>query len=134
MVHRNLPPHALAFCPDPVLVWTAQDAQRWDCYGERFTTIEYDYLHGLQVKAKCNGGIEQKEIVGEYLFTAAPLGDGFSLTPEQSKEFTFVKLDNGRLTVQPTNFTIYEEKSFTANPEMAVPMGLKRQTTIWQCE
>lgn len=129
-VYRNLPPHVLAFRSDPEPLWTPQDAQRWDCYGERFSTIEYQYLSGLDVLAMIGMGT----VRGKYLFTAAPIGDGFSLYPEQAKEFTFVKLDNGRLTVQPTNYVIFREKSFTTNPDMQWPTGLKRQTDIWTCE
>lgn len=133
-IYRNLPPHAIAFRPDAAEFWLPQEAQRWDCYGERFTTVEYSYLSGLDVRAICNEGDERREIVGEYLFTVAPIGDGFSLDPSQAKEFTFVKLGNGRLTIQPTNYVLFQEKSFTTNPGFEWPTGLKRQTEIWNCE
>jgi len=69
-----------------------------------------------------------------YLFTAAPKGDGFSLVPEQAKEFSFCQLQNGRYTVQPTNHILVEERSFTRNPDRVFPAGLKRQTDVYSCE
>ena len=128
-VYRNLPPHAIAFSDSPEEPWSVQDAETWDCYGRDFTTIEYDYLSGLDVLVRAN----KKEYAGEYLFTVAPIGDGFSAAPEQSKEFSFIKLDNDRLTIQPTNHIIFRERSFTTK-EMAFPATLKRQTDVWTCE
>jgi hypothetical protein len=57
--------------------------------------------------------------------------DGFSLEPEQSKEFYFVKLDNGRFTAQPTNHVLAKDKSFTT--EVAWPK-LQRQTETWSVD
>jgi len=128
-IFRNLPPHAIAFDPEPDGVWTPQDAQTWDCYGWDFTTLEYDYLRGLECRVKANG----KDHIGEYLFTVAPVGDAYSAAPDQAKEFTFVKLDNGWLTIQPTNHTVFRERSFTGS-QMEFPAGLKRQTTVWTVE
>lgn len=129
-IYRNLPPHALAFSAMPeFLVWTPQDAQAWDCYGTDFTTLEYAYLQGLDCRVRANG----QEYAGQYLFTVAPVGDGFSAYPEQAKEFVFVRLDNGRLTIQPTNHLIFQERSFTGE-QMNFPTGLKRQTEIWCAE
>lgn len=129
-IYRNLPPHALAFSQTPQCPWTEQDAQTWECYGRDFTCVEYPYLAGLSVKAKAN----RKEYEGQYLFTVAPSGDGFSAEPEQSKEFSFIALENGRLTIQPTNHLIIREKSFTTNDAMEFPQDLKRQTEVYQCE
>jgi hypothetical protein len=132
-VYRGLPPHAIAFSDTPdEMDWTQDMAQQWDCYGYEFTTIEYEYLKGLDVTAKCDSGRVLRD--GAYLFTAAPIGDGFSAYPEQSKEFSFIRLYNGRLTVQPTNNLLFVEKSFTHNPEGEWPRGLKRQTDVWTCE
>jgi hypothetical protein len=63
----------------------------------------------------------------------APIGDGFSAVPEQAKEFHFLHLENGRLTIQPTNRIVYEERSFTTGP-LAFPRGLARQTEVYSCE
>jgi hypothetical protein len=52
--------------------------------------------------------------------------------PEQSKEFSFCALDNGRLTIQPTNHVLFMEPSFTNQDGW--PTGLKRQTEIWRVE
>jgi len=46
-----------------------------------------------------------------------------------------VSLDNGRLTIQPTNHVRIHERSFTtATPGAPFPTGLRRQTDIWSCE
>lgn len=127
-VYRNVPSHALAFEKFPHGEWSPEDAQTWDCYGESFTTLEYTYLQGLRCHVRANG----KEHSGHYIFTAAPIGDGFSAYPEQAKEFYFIQLDNGRLTIQPTNQVILEERSFTNSTLW--PSGLKRQSTVYSCE
>jgi len=128
-VYRNIPAHAIAFEAQPCGVWTPQHAQTWDCYGENFTALEYKYLSGLECSAKCNN----VAVVGEYLFSVAPIGDGFSAYPEQAKEFYFIKLENGRLTIQPTNHVVFKERSFTGD-KFGVCSGLKRQNTIWSVE
>lgn len=128
-VYRCLPPHALAFSNDAEPDWETQQAQRWDCYGSDFSTLEYTYLRGLQVEALV--GKANDHITGEYLFTAAPIGDGFSRHPGQAKEFMFIELENGRLTIQPTDRVLFHETSF-ATPRW--PTDLKRLETIWSCE
>jgi len=129
-VYRNLPPHALAFDQDPDAgLWTPQDAATWDCYGINWTANEYDYLRELECKVRANG----QEHLGQYLFSAAPVGDAFSAYPEQAKEFAFVRLDNDRLTIQPTNHIVFREKSFTDN-KLEFPSGIIRQTQIWTTE
>ena len=127
-VYRSLPPHALAFLMHPTL-WSARHAQTWDCYGTEFSALEYPYLSGLRCLAKT--GTTTSE--GRYLFSVAPVGDGFSAQPEQAKEFHFIELENGRLTVQPTDRVVYEDKSFTVGP-LAFPHGLARQTEVYSCE
>ena len=128
-VYRNLPAHAIAFGPEPDGEWGPSQAQQWDSYGWDFTAIEYDYLRGLDCMVKAG----DSEITGEYLFTVAPVGDAFSAYPEQAKEFTFAKLDNGWLSIQPTNRVVFREKSFTDN-KLEFPVGLKRQTDVWTAE
>ena len=128
-IYRNVPAHAIAFDQDPQNPWSPDEAQSYDCYGERFTTLEYTYLSGLDCKAKCKD-IPYK---GKYLFTVAPIGDGYSAYPEQAKEFCFIQLDNGRLTIQPTNHVVFRERSFTDN-KLEFPSGLRRQTNVWSAE
>ena len=127
-IYRNVPAHALAFTL-PTPTWTPKEAQHWNCYGEDFTCLEYTYLSGLTCKAKANG----REHIGTYLFTAAPVGDAFSAYPEQAKEFCFIQLENGRLTIQPTNHVVFQELSFT-DANFTFPSGLKRQTYIYSAE
>lgn len=129
-IYRDLPPHAIAFSAKPSGTWTVQDAQTWDCYGLGWSAVEYDYLHGLDCRAKCAG----KEHAGKYLFSVAPVGDGFSAYPEQAKEFSFVQLASDRLTVQPTNHLLFVDRSFTRNVTGKFPTDLKRQTKMWSVE
>jgi len=126
-IYRNLPPTAISFTPDPDPEWSLQQAQSWDCYGVGFSALEYPYLAGLRCAAKCAG----EDFQGSYLFTVAPVGDAFSAYPEQAKEFSFVELENGRLTIQPTNNLLFEERSFTKPAGWPV---LKRQIDTYHCE
>ena len=128
-IYRNVPAHAIAFHKFPQEPWSADEAQTWDCYGEQFTTLEYKYLSGLDCKVKCKDAAYD----GKYLFTVAPIGDGFSAYPEQAKEFCFIQLYLGRLTVQPTNHVVFRERSFTDN-KLEFPSGLRRQTDVWSAE
>jgi hypothetical protein len=126
-VYRAVPPHALAFYENPEPDWAPQQAQRWDCYGREFSTIEYTYLRGVEVVAKCSDTLRG----GDYLFTAAPIDDGFSRHPEQAKEFMFIKLNTGRLTIQPTDKVLFTDPSFVT-PEW--PTDLKTTTETYSCE
>ena len=127
-IYRNVPAHGIAFSL-PTPTWTPKEAQTWNCYGEDFTCLEYSYLSGLKCKVKAN----EREFLGSYLFTAAPVGDGFSAYPEQAKEFGCIQLENGRLTIQPTNHVLFQEISFT-DPTFEWPRGLQRQTHIYSAE
>lgn len=128
-VYRNLPPHAIAFSETPEAVWEPKQSQHWDCYSWDFATLEYDYLRGLDCKVKANC----KDYLGQYLFSATPVGDGFTAATDQNKEFSFIRLDNDRLTTQPTNHIVFQDRSFT-DGKMEFPKGLKRQTEVWSVE
>jgi hypothetical protein len=129
-IYRSIPIHALAHEQNPSnLNWEASKAQRWDCYGTGWSTTEYTYLKALECNAKCG----DEDHGGEYLFTVAPMGDGFSEYPGQAKEFTFVKLYNGRYTVQPTDYIIFKDRSFTSH-NWEFPSCFKRQNDIFSCE
>jgi hypothetical protein len=128
-IYRNLPLHALYFGSDILpSEWPLKRSQRWDCYGWNFETIEYTYLRSQRCMANCDGDYYH----GDYLFTAAPFDDGFSDDPEQNKEFLFIKLDNGRITAQPTNKVMILDDSFHKNTEL--PSGLKVSKEIYSCE
>jgi hypothetical protein len=129
-IYRNLPLHALANRPDPVMDWDEGLSQRWNCYGTGWSATEYTYLKGYKCNARCAADVS---VLGHYLFTVAPVGDGFSESPDQSKEFTFVKLINGRFTVQPTDRLLFEDKSFTTH-NWAWPTCFKRQMETYSCE
>jgi len=122
-IYRSLPPHAIAFCKDSP-PWQVKDAQLWDCYADKFQLHEYSYLKEMTVRTKDHSGT--------YLFTAAFTDDGFTRAPEQQKEFSFIELDNGRLTIQPTNRILFEDRSFTV--DSGAPKDLMTQTKVWSCE
>lgn len=129
---RNLPPQAIAFTDSPQEPnWAANDAQRWNCYSQNWAAIEYNYLSGLRCKAAINS---DRAVMGSYLFSVCPLDDGFTAYPEQAKEFMFIQLDNGRLTIQPTNYVLFQENSFTVNPDLSFPRGLKVSREIYSVE
>ena len=56
-----------------------------------------------------------------------------SATALTNKEFHFIELENGRLTIQPTDRVVYQEKSFTTGL-LAFPKGLRPQTEVYRCE
>jgi hypothetical protein len=127
-VYRNIPIHALAWKADSEWVWTPKDAQSWDCYDYDFTVIEYEFLKDAPCLVRAN----VHEYPGRYLFTIAPLYDGWSARTDQAKEFSFVALENGRYTVQPTNHLLICERSFVKNPQW--PTEIKLQTQTYSCE
>ena len=127
-VYRGIPPHALTFNTEPAMAWEPNDAQRWDCYGHQFSMLEYTYLRGLS----CIARVGDDDYPGEYLFTAVPIDDGFSRHPGQSKEFMFIELENGRLTIQPTDKVLFRDMSFGGEP--AWPKNLKRMDREWSAE
>jgi hypothetical protein len=138
-IYRNVPLHHLASMPDAEEVWLPGHAQVWDCYGYNFTILEYPMFFEMEVVARI--GLREgrspyvsntKEYPGSYLFTVAPIGDGWSIYPEQTKEFTFVELDNGRFSALPTNAVLMNDKSFVV--DLNWPKFLKRQTEVWSAE
>jgi len=126
-VYRNVPLHRLAH-RETVTGWTPCEGQTWDCYGHHFSVVEYPFLEAAPVIVRLRS---KEELTGRYLFTAIPMLDGFSLEPEQSKEFYFIKLDNGRFTAQPTNHVLVQDKSFITVSEWP---RLKRQTEAWSVD
>jgi len=109
-IYRDVPPHALAFRQQPADPWLLDDAQRWNCYGTQFSTIEYTFLQGLNLRTRQIRN--EKEELGQYLFTAVPLNDGYTEEPAQAKEFVFCQLFNYRLTILPTNMVLFKDASF----------------------
>ena len=131
---RNIPPHAILFedpHPLPTTTWSIKQAQRWDCYSQNWSAIEYRYLANLRCKAAIDA---ETSLLGTYLFSVCPLDDGFTAYPEQAKEFMFIQLDNGRLTIQPTNCVLFRENSFTVNDELLFPKDLKASDLIYSSE
>jgi hypothetical protein len=129
-VYRNLPLHRLRHRPEATASWTPTQAQEWDCYGERFSTLVYPYLDGLDCRAQISP--DDRWLSGSYRFNAVPLADAYTHEPEQAKEFIFIALDNGRFTAQPSNRVLFTDKSFTAGE--LPPGGLRVQTETWHAE
>lgn len=127
MLYRGVPPHAVSFSKTNNL-WMKHEAQMWDCYSNDFTILENPILAGFRIRAKCNGTIH----MGEYLFELTHLNDGWSNSPEQDKTFYFIKLNNGRITILPTNRIVFEDLSFIQ--EMSELPKLKLSSTIYSCE
>ena len=127
-VYRNVPLHRLAHSPTCENVWKTDDAQTWDCYGHHFSVVEYPFLEAVPMHVKLR---DKEERYGRYMFTAIPMLDGFSLEPEQSKEFYFIKLDNGRFTAQPTNHILVKDKSFVTTVDWP---RLQRQAETWSVD
>lgn len=122
-IYRNVPLHQLATkkSDDP---WSAAQAQTWDSYGYQFSLIEYPFLQSMNARARLQN---HQECDGHYLFTLVPVGDAFSASPEQSKEFFFLELhDNHRFTAQPSNQVLINDRSFVN--ELEWPKFLKRQS------
>lgn len=126
-VYRNVPLHQIAWRKTED-AWDATLAQRWNAYGYEFSVIEYPYLVGLNGMARC----DDQDFVGRYLFTLIPIGDAYSATPTQAKEFYFMELANGRYTAQPTNYVLIQDRSFTNKIEW--PTFLHRQTQWYSSE
>jgi hypothetical protein len=125
-LYRNLPPHSIGFHSED-FGWTIQQAQLWDCYSYHFTIVQSPILRGLRMRAKVKGEL----LTGEYLFHVTHVDDGWSDSPDQDKEFYFIKLDNGRLTIQPTNRITFIDASFIVNDNLP---ELKLSDTIYSCE
>ena len=123
--YRGIPPHALAFHQQPERQWLLENAQLWDCYGDQFSVVAYNYLHSQRTETRINN------LFGRYLFTVIPMYDGFTQDPSQSKEFMFIQLDNGRLTILPTNELRFHDKSYT-NGEW--PKNIKLNNNTWRVE
>jgi len=126
-LYRNIPPHAVSFHAGPSQEWNISDAQLWDCYSYHFAVLQNPILRGMEVSVRLKSGVIAH---GEYLFSTTHMDDGWSDAPEQDKEFIFVKLDSGRLTIQPTNRVRFIDASFIL-PNLP---KLKLQETTYSCE
>lgn len=127
-IYRNVPLHQLATRPTDTQ-WGPSQGQTWDCYGYEFSVLEYSFLRGRKALTRLRDGSEHN---GMYGCTIVPIGDPWSAHPDQGKEFTLIALDNGRYTAQPTDRTLFEDKSFTRKIQW--PTWLKRQTQTWSAE
>jgi hypothetical protein len=125
-LYRNIPPNAVRFKEEAKKNWRIEESQLWNCYSYNFTILENPILRGLSVTAKVNQNI----LKGTYLFSATHLNDGWSDSPEQDKEFIFIQLTNGRLTIQPTNRVAFIDHSYI----LPTLPKLKLQDTIYSCE
>ena len=129
-VYRSVPLHKLATKQTASPSWLPSQAQTWDAYGWTFSTLEYPFLSSMNCTVKLADNTLHD---GMYVFTAVPVGDAFSLEPEQAKEFYFIELNNGRFTAQPTNHILIQDKSFCKDVSWP-DKWIKRQTEWWSCE
>lgn len=139
-LYSAIPPHAIVFGDQVAAAinhsqlqlapWTIYEAQVWDCFGYDFAVHEYEHLQGRDVEVKIAG--IQELVDGEYLFTAQHYGDAYSRTPEQAKQYHFVRLENGRLATVPANLMIVHAPEFTR--AKGLPTWLRRQTESYSCE
>jgi hypothetical protein len=127
MCYRNIPPHAISFIENNKEHWSINKAQLWNCYGYQYEHLQCEHLD----QARCIVNICNKQIAGTYLFQTGFIGDSYSLCPEQDKTFFWIRLDNGRLTVQPTNRVRFHDASFQL--PSATPARLKLQSEIYRC-
>jgi hypothetical protein len=125
-LYRNIPPNAVSFKKKSIK-WKINQSQLWDCYSYNFTVLQNPILRGMPVSVKVGPNI----LIGTYLFSTTHLFDGWSDSPEQDKEFIFIELTNGRLTIQPTNKVAFIDKSYTLPTTLP---KLKLQETIYSCE
>lgn len=127
MCYRGLPPHAISFDYKDNVDWTLDQAQLWNCYGYQHEHMECDHIGNSRVVVSIN-----KEIYhGTYLFQTSFIGDSYSMSPDQDKTFFWIRLDNNRLTIQPTNRVVFRDSSFII-PVQTIPQ-LKLQTEIYRC-
>lgn len=106
-LYRQLPTHALALKTSSTS-WKLDQSGLWNCYSYQFTIIHNPILEGMRLTAKIGNQIYK----GNYLWSVTFINDGWSRTPEQDKEFYFIVLDNGRITIQPTNKITFNDSSF----------------------
>src|SRR6476659_10569750 len=64
-IYRNVPLHQLASRHTEV-TWTPSEGQTWDCYGPKFSVLEYQFLSGRRVCARLRDNTEH---AGKYLCT-----------------------------------------------------------------
>ena len=126
-VYRDLPLHALAHTNDPE-PWTLDQAQRWNCYSRQWSAVVYDFLADLP----CVADVIGSKLPGRYVCTLVPIGDAYSLEPGQGKEHLLIALENGRFTIQPTNFVLFRDASFADKP--AWPNDLKASDSVWRVD
>lgn len=120
-LYRQLPTHALALKAPPSS-WSLDQSGLWNCYSYQFTILHNPILEGMAMTCKIEDGIYN----GKYLWSITFMNDGWSRTPEQDKEFYFISLDNGRLTIQPTNKITFQDSSFITSQK--IPSLLLNET------
>jgi hypothetical protein len=128
---QHLPLHALSFNDHDTLVGhrhLLDQLQIWGCYGWEFTTHEYKALSEMPCRVYMKGEWEN----GRYLFTAAPYGDHYSMTPDQHKHFNFVHLECGAIAALPGNRMMMYDSSFVTIPDKRP--DYITNTSVWHVE
>lgn len=112
-LYRQIPTHALSLSLPPTK-WSLDQSGLWNCYSYQFTILHNPILEGMKMSCK----VQDQIYKGKYLWSVTFLNDGWSRTPEQDKEFYFIALDNGRITIQPTNRITFQDSSFVVSPNI----------------
>ena len=104
--------------------------QRWDCYSENISVIEYEYLSEMRCKVIFK---DKSENWGSYCMTFDWYRNPFSDEPTQYKCLHMIRLDNGSYTLQPNNRIYWRDMSFTTKPFPERP-DYKVDTKTFKCE
>lgn len=123
----GVPLNALVHKKDAPILETWQ-SQFWDCFGEDFGCVEFDYLSNCRCKVMLRDGSVK---IGEYLFTVDFVGTGFSDDSSQRKNFHIIKLDDGNYCALPNNRILFHDASFTKPGKRP---DWKINTHVWSCE
>ena len=114
-VFSRVPIHGLCWRESPVR--SLHTLQSWDCFGEKITSICYDFLKYCQCKVLLPDGEEWGEYAG---VTFDWYGNSWSECPWQYKCLHLIKLDDGNFTLQPNNHLLWINEAFTDKNAIAL--------------
>jgi len=110
-LRSRVPIHML--CSNPCEEQPLDYLQLWDCFSEKCTVIQYEYLKGTRAKVIFK---DNTHCWGNYLMTFDWYENSFSEEPTQYKCLHMISLDNGNYALQPNNRIFWKEMSFTTKP------------------
>jgi hypothetical protein len=108
---------------------TIAEAQAYDCFSYDISYIRFNFLRDQRAKILSSEGT--------YLFTIISHdNDGhapFAEFPEQAKTFTFIALDDGRITCAPNNYITWIDKALY-DEDVASQKQYKRLDTVFRSQ